>query len=350
MYSAPEGPTTLPGGWECRSCTRTIECSHLMRAGPQTAMFGLAPSGPFSDLFVPSLAPSEFPPLPQSSSSIFNLDDFSMVPFDNLSDSTFFGEPGYNFDFDFTSFGTSIPLRLWPGGDRNLKLLSCTSRATTSSSSPSIIPTLRGTGSIPVQDSASTPIAAKDIDLTFSEKEIIHDKQLRTFSSRAAAAPAPKKPRSRGRALSQVRHLSRGWARKRRVWRLCVVLHFECRASRLGGLSVVQDAALGQVYDMQPKIYVCRLPRSHIQRRYTKTDIVPKLSQIIYVGNYADTLKQYISNGRDVGLHAFVSKRSLKANLCYIHTTPTDEFSLSQCSLSNTLPWYPYCILVLSAR
>jgi hypothetical protein len=55
----------------------------------------------------------------------------------------------------------------------------------------------------PVDISAAStppPVASKDIDLTFSKKNILHSKRQHTISSRAAvaiAAPLAKKPRSR---------------------------------------------------------------------------------------------------------------------------------------------------------
>ncbi|KAJ7240981.1 hypothetical protein C8J57DRAFT_1245098 [Mycena rebaudengoi] len=45
--------------------------------------------------------------------------------------------------------------------------------------------------------STPPPIAIKDIDLEFNEKNIVHSKRVRTMSSRAAALPPAKKPRSR---------------------------------------------------------------------------------------------------------------------------------------------------------
>jgi hypothetical protein len=190
-------------------------------------MFDFAPSAPFSDLFVPSLAPSEFPLLPQSSSSIFNLNDFSMAPFNNLSDFTFFGDPDYNFDFDFPSFGSNpantfgtefldvsgsnfdssafigfrdlhpaLALAAW--GSESQTAFTPRQELPLLPPPPASSPPYTEPDAFPVEDSvASTPIATKDIDLAFSEKNIIHGKRPRTLSSCAAAAPAPKKPRSR---------------------------------------------------------------------------------------------------------------------------------------------------------
>jgi hypothetical protein len=180
---------------------------------------------------VPS-APSQFP-------SSFDLSNFGATPFDNQFDHTFPGDPEYNLDFDFdpslfelepeTMFGTdffgasgsysnfdsstfmptddlpSAPtpasLGAWGTGSEIIDwpaLASQQELPLLPPPPPSSSPDAELVENTFDGSTASAAIATKDIDLEFSEKNIIHSKRQRTQSSRAAAAlPASKKPRSR---------------------------------------------------------------------------------------------------------------------------------------------------------
>ncbi|KAJ6609438.1 hypothetical protein B0H10DRAFT_1954645 [Mycena sp. CBHHK59/15] len=177
-----------------------------------------APSTPLH-LFVPSSAPSEFPPPLSSSIPMFDLSGAGLPQFDNQFDFAFLGDSSYDFNFDLSLFGSdpaptfaleflggsdvqsnfdwsafapsqdppSVPPppapAAWGSEDQNFDWSALTPPQDLPllPPPPASSPLYAGPAEPPVDDSAHPTRPRQDIDLEVNEKNILHCKQPRTL-------------------------------------------------------------------------------------------------------------------------------------------------------------------------